>query len=91
MFACSQIGPDGNNISRFCDRRLDSAFKDQAVTADERRRAADFRTIQRIVYRQVPVIPLDYLRYFDAANRRVTGFTRNMLGFPVNAQNWDAR
>jgi peptide/nickel transport system substrate-binding protein len=91
VFACSQIGPDGNNISRFCDRRLDSAFKDQAVTADERRRAADFRTIQRIVYRQVPVIPLDYLRYFDAANRRVTGFTRNMLGFPVNAQNWDAR
>ena len=91
VFACSQIGPDGNNISRFCDRRLDAAFQDQAVTTDERRRAADFRTMQGIVYDQVPVIPLDYLRYFDAVNLRVTGFTRNMLGFPVDAQNWDAK
>lgn len=58
-FACSQIGPNGNNISRFCDR--------------------------------LPVIPMDYLRYFDAVNVRVSGFARNMLGFPVGAEDWDVR
>jgi peptide/nickel transport system substrate-binding protein len=90
-FACSQIGPDGNNISRFCDRRFDAAFQDQAVTPGERWRAADFLTMQRIVYDELPVITLDYIRYFDAVNPRVTGFARNMLGFPVNAERWDAR
>jgi ABC-type transport system substrate-binding protein len=90
-FACSQIGPDGNNISRYCDRRFEAAFEDQAVTPDQRRRASDFRTMQRIVYRDLPAIPLDYLRYFDAVNVRVTGFARNMLGFPINAPDWDAK
>jgi peptide/nickel transport system substrate-binding protein len=90
-FACSQIGPDGNNISRFCDPRFEAAFKDQAVTPDQRRRAANFQTMQRIVYRELPVLPLDYIRYFDAIDSHVTGFARNMLGFPVNAENWDVR
>lgn len=90
-FACSQIGPNGNNISRFCDRRFEAAFADQAVTPDIRRRRDDFRTMQRIVYDQMPVIPLDYERYFDAVNVRVTGFARNMLGYPVNAETWDVK
>ncbi|MGA9273830.1 MAG: peptide ABC transporter substrate-binding protein [Candidatus Cybelea sp.] len=90
-FACSQIGPDGNNISRYCERRFEAAFKDQAITPNDRRRAADFQAMQRIVYRDLPVIPLDYLRYFDAVNVRVTGFARNMLGFPVNAPYWDIK
>jgi ABC-type transport system substrate-binding protein len=89
-FACSQIGPDGNNISRYCDRRFEAAFEDQAVTRDERR-ASDFRTMQQIVYRDLPAIPLDYLRYFDAVNVRVTGFARSMLGFPINAPDWDVK
>jgi hypothetical protein len=37
------------------------------------------------------VVPLDYLRYFDVMNSRVTGFARNMLGFPVGAERWDAK
>ncbi|MGC2405582.1 MAG: peptide ABC transporter substrate-binding protein [Candidatus Cybelea sp.] len=90
-FSCSQVGSNGSNISRFCDRRFEAAFDDQAVTPDERRRAADFRTMQRIVYRNLPVIPIDYTRYFDAVNVRVTGFARNMLGYPVNAQGWDVK
>lgn len=90
-FACSQRGPDGNNVSRFCDPRFDAAFRDQATTPDDRRRAADFRTMQRIVYAELPAVPLDYIQYFDAAGVRVSGFARNMLGFPVNAESWDVR
>ena len=90
-FACSQIGPDGNNISRFCDRRFEAAYRDQASTPDELKRAGDFRTMQKIVYNELPVIPLEYIRYFDAADSHVTGFARNMLGFPVNAESWDVK
>ncbi|MGA7248613.1 MAG: ABC transporter substrate-binding protein, partial [Candidatus Cybelea sp.] len=90
-FACSQIGPNGNNIARFCDRRFEAAFEDQAVTSSDRRRGDDFRTMQRVVYERLPAVPLDYLRFFDVVNARVTGFGRNMLGYPVDAETWDAK
>ncbi|MGA2758824.1 MAG: peptide ABC transporter substrate-binding protein [Candidatus Cybelea sp.] len=90
VFACAQIH-EADNISRFCDHGFEEAFGDQAVTSDPRRRAADFQALQRIVYDRVPVVPLDYLRYFDVMNLRVTGFARNMLGFPVGAERWDAK
>ncbi len=91
VFACDQIGPNGNNVQRFCDPRFDALFHDQAVTLDERQRARDFVAMQRIVYERLPVIPLDYPRYFDLEGPRVTGFARNMLGYPVNAEYWDAK
>lgn len=90
-FSCSQVGSNGSNISRFCDRRFEAVFDDQAIAPDERRRAADFRTMQRIVYQNLPVIPIDYTRYFDDVSVRVSGFARNMLGYPVNAQAWDVK
>lgn len=89
VFACNQIGLDGNNVSRFCDRRFEAAFADQAVTPIEERRARDYTIMQQIVYDRLPIIPLDIVVYFDAVDRHVTGFARNMLGFPVGAENWD--
>ena len=91
VFACSQIGPNGNNISHFCHRHFDEAFANQMITSDDRKRADDFQTMQQIVYDQMPSIPLDYVRWFDAVNVRVSGFARNMLGYPVDAQTWDVR
>ncbi|HEY6327676.1 MAG TPA: peptide ABC transporter substrate-binding protein [Candidatus Cybelea sp.] len=91
VFACDQVGPDGNNVQRFCDPRFEAAFLDQIVTPDERRRERDFIAMQQIVYDRMPVIALDYPRYFDVEGPRVTGFARNMLGYPVNAENWDTR
>jgi peptide/nickel transport system substrate-binding protein len=91
VFSCQQIGPDGDNVQRFCDPTFEAVFRDQAVTPDQRRRARDFLTMQRIVYAQLPVIPIEYDRFFDAVNPRVTGFARNMLGYPVNPETWDAK
>ncbi len=91
VFACSQVGPNGNNIAHFCDRGFEAAFEDQAVTPDERRRAADFRTMQQIIYREMPIVPLDYAEFYDAVSDRVGGFARNMLGFPVDAEKWDVK
>jgi peptide/nickel transport system substrate-binding protein len=90
VLSCAQV-PAGTNIARFCDRSFEKAFQDQAVTSDSRRRGADFQTLQRIAYDRVPVLPLDYPKYFDVMNTRVTGFARNMLAFPVSAERWDAK
>jgi peptide/nickel transport system substrate-binding protein len=90
VFACDQVGPNGDNVQRFCDPSFEAAFRDQAVTPDERQRAHDFTAMQQIVYDRMPMIPLDYPRDFDVEGPRVTGFARNMLGYPVNAEVWDA-
>ncbi len=91
IFACDQIGPNGNNISRFCDRDFEAAFADQAIAPSDARRARDFLEMQKIVYHRLPVIPLDYVTFVDAARPGVTGFARNMLGYPVDAETWDVR
>jgi peptide/nickel transport system substrate-binding protein len=91
VFSCDQIGPNGANVQRFCDPGFEAAFHDQAVTTDEGRRARDFAVMQRVVYDRLPVIPLYYSRFLDVTSARVTGFARNMLGYPVNAETWDAK
>jgi len=91
FFACSQIGPNGNNTQRFCDPAFDAKFRDQADTSSELRRHKDFLIMQRIIYDRLPILPLDYIRFFDVTSARVTGFARNMLGFPVGAESWDTK
>jgi peptide/nickel transport system substrate-binding protein len=91
VFACEQIGLNGSNVQRFCDPRFEAAFRDQAVTPDERRRARDFITMQQVVYDRLPIVPLDYTRYFDVAGPRVAGFSRNMLGYPIDAEDWNVK
>jgi peptide/nickel transport system substrate-binding protein len=90
-FSCGQVGPDGDNIERFCNRAFDAAFEDQKTARTTARRARDFISMQRIVYDGVPIVPLNYVVYFDAIDARVSGFARNMLGYPVGAENWDVR
>lgn len=91
IFACSQRGGDGNNAMNYCNRRFDALFEDQSITADPARRRADFAAMQRVVARDVPAVPLVYETNFDVVRDRVTGFTRNMLMYPVAPERWDAR
>lgn len=91
IFACSQRGGNGNNSMNYCNPRFDALFEDQATTRDPRRRRADFIAMQRIVREDVPVIPIAFESNVDVVRDRVSGFRRNMLMYPVDAQYWDTR
>jgi peptide/nickel transport system substrate-binding protein len=88
---CAFAHDGGENYARFCSPRLDAAYHDQLVTTDETRRRRDFDDIARIVHEEAPMIPLHDLIYIEGVDTRVTGYARNMLRFPVNAETWDAR
>ena len=90
VFACSQIGVDGNNIARFCDPSFDRLYADQA-SAPEARRRADFESMERLIALRRPIVPLNDLVEFDALSTRVHGFARNMLEYPVSPEAWDVR
>ncbi len=91
IFGCSQRGPNGNNSMNYCNRRFDALFEDQAVTSDPLRRRRDFIEMQRIVRSDVPVVPIAFESDVDVIRDRVSGFRRNMLMYPVAAENWDVR
>ena len=91
IFACSQRGPNGNNSMNYCNPRFDALFEEQAVTADPRRRRRDFVEMQRIVRADAPVVPVAFESNADAVSDRVTGFRRNMLMYPTDAELWDTR
>ncbi|HEY1978170.1 MAG TPA: peptide ABC transporter substrate-binding protein [Candidatus Baltobacteraceae bacterium] len=91
IFACSQRGANGNNDSDYCDPQFEALFDDQATTPSMRRRAADYVAMQRIVRRDVPIVPIAFETRIDGIADRVSGFRRNMLMYPVDPQSWDAR
>ncbi len=91
IFACTQRGPNGNNSMNYCSPRFDALFRDQAVTGDPLRRRRDFIEMQRIVRRDVPVVPIAFESNVDVIANRVSGFRRNMLMYPVDAEKWDVR
>ena len=66
------------------------SLDDQAITADSLRRHRDFIEMQRIVRDEVPVIPIAFESNVDVVSNRVSGFRRNMLMYPVGAEDWDS-
>jgi peptide/nickel transport system substrate-binding protein len=91
IFACSQRGANGNNDMGYCNPRFDALFEDQATTTDSARRRRDFVQMQRIVRKDVPVVPIAFQSIADLVGNRVFGFQRNMLWYPVSPQSWDVR
>ncbi len=88
---CSEAVNGGDNHSRYCSHELDALFEDQARVPIEKQRYADFDGMERLVYRDVPEVPLYNEIYFEGLNDRVTGYAKNMLRFPVSPENWDVR
>jgi dipeptide transport system substrate-binding protein len=64
----------GTNESQWCHKELDDAVGAARRTVDRNERIALYRKAQRIVYDEVPLIPLADPPYFMAVNRKVKGF-----------------
>lgn len=88
---CVQAIKGGSNHSFYCSKRFEALFADQARTPSSAQRNRDFNEMEWLVHKDVPVIPIYYEVYFEGVNQRVTGYQRNMLRIPVNAENWDAQ
>lgn len=88
---CATSRDGGDNYSRYCSEPLERYFADQLAARNEAQRQRDFDAIARLVAADVPLIPLYDSLYIQGVDTRVSGYARNMLRYPVNAENWDAR
>lgn len=90
-FRCVQAVKGDENHSFYCSRRFEALFDDQARTPSDTQRYRDFNAIQKLIYSDVPVIPLYYEDRLIGLSNRVTGYRLNMLWIPVAPETWDAR
>ena len=58
LFACSQIPPDGLNISFYCNHRLDTLFMEEQRTLDATQRQQIFDAIHQVYLTDFPFITL---------------------------------
>ena len=68
LFMCDQFPPAGQNVYRFCNARLDAAERVALDQNDRAKRTSAYRTIQRVVARDVPMIPLFFTRRISVQN-----------------------
>ena len=88
---CMEAVVGASNHSFYCSPHFETLYANQAGTPSQEQRDRDFNEIQTLVHDDVPVIPIYYEVYFEGLNARVTGYERNMLRIPVDAQAWDTR
>jgi ABC-type transport system substrate-binding protein len=74
MFSCSQIPPNGDNYTRFCDPTVEAAEGAALSAYDRPTRKAAYGIIQRTVDERVPVLFLWFAKRIDVANSDLRGY-----------------
>jgi peptide/nickel transport system substrate-binding protein len=68
LFMCDQFPPIGQNVYRFCNAELDAAEHVAIDQNDRSKRRNAYGTIQRVLARDVPMIPLYFARRISVQN-----------------------
>jgi peptide/nickel transport system substrate-binding protein len=77
LLACRERAPAGYNWSRYCSGRADALLAAASAAFDRNRRIAIVREVQRVVARDVPLLPLWQAREIDVTPDWLRGFTPN--------------
>lgn len=72
--SCAAAAKGGGNKAHWCDKRFQALLDAANLSTDMAKRTDLYKQAQRIVYDEVPVIPLVYAVRMTALNKRVTGF-----------------
>jgi peptide/nickel transport system substrate-binding protein len=88
QFACNRIPPRGYNKPRYCDRELDGLLMRAAATYVTSERIALYRQAQRILARDVPLMPLYRLVALNAVPATLRGFNPSPVSPFYDAAAW---
>ncbi|MCC6138480.1 MAG: ABC transporter substrate-binding protein [Bdellovibrionaceae bacterium] len=74
MFHSEQVPPHGLNRGHYINKELDPLLIAGNRIADTEKRVTHYNQIQKIVLRDLPMIPLWYDKYVAIMNKRITNF-----------------
>jgi peptide/nickel transport system substrate-binding protein len=90
FLGCDQWYPKGENTFRFCDPKLDREEAAGLVTDDPARRAKAYEAASRMIWSQMPYLPLYELRRLTVRSLDLKNFKVNPSATPwYNAWQWD--
>ena len=88
--ACDRWYPQGQNVLRFCDRRLDALQRSGLSTDIPARRAIVYRLASRLMWSDVAYVPIYNLRRLIVASADLKSYSVNPTSAPWwNAYRWD--
>ena len=91
QFACANVPPNGYNKSRICDPQIDALLARGLQTYDPATRAATYRALQRLLYRELPIALIYRRTQLNAFTDRLAGQTTSLSGAFWNAGGWSLR
>jgi peptide/nickel transport system substrate-binding protein len=88
---CDVVPPNGNNITHYCNERLDAAERDALAHFDRARRKKDYSLIQQLLASDAPAAFQYYQRTRYALSASLNDFTPSGVSAGWNAYDWSFR
>ena len=88
QFACANVPPGGYNKSRICDPHIDALLAQGLSTYDPVKRAATYRALQTVLYRELPIALIYRRTQINAFTDRLRGQTTSLSGPFWNVAAW---
>jgi peptide/nickel transport system substrate-binding protein len=87
-FGCSEVAPQGFNLSRFCDPVIERAFQADAQTYDRAARLRYLAVAQRRFVRMLPFVPLWHRRAISVYPQWLSGVRPSPITPYWNIGSW---
>jgi peptide/nickel transport system substrate-binding protein len=88
QFACKNVPPNGYNKSRLCNAQVDALLKQGLSTYDPAKRAATYRTLQAVLYKQLPIALIFRRAQLNTFSDRLQNQTTSLSGAFWNVWHW---
>lgn len=88
QFACANVPPNGYNKSRICDSRIDALLAAGRETYNVTVRKAIYRRLQRLLYREMPMVFLYQRRELDVFPALLRGPSGSVDSVFWNVARW---
>jgi peptide/nickel transport system substrate-binding protein len=88
QFACANVPPHGYNKSRVCDPQIDALLAQGLRSYDPAARALTYRTLQAVLYRELPIALIYRRTQLNAFTNRLEDQTTSLSGAFWNVGAW---
>jgi peptide/nickel transport system substrate-binding protein len=89
LFTCGARPPNGNNTTFYCEPAMDAAQERALTNYDIPTRKAAYATIETLLTRDVPQVPIWWPRQIQPVNPDFKNFTPNPVTTSWNAYQWE--
>lgn len=79
LLSCGAI-PSGTNRAMWCDERYDSLINEALQTQNMERRKAIYEEVNRLLYDELPIVPIAHAYRYQAYRKNLKGMSINPYG-----------